>query len=777
MLQTSMPDTMDSQRRWQRPLAIARMKTLAVLLLPVISCAGVVTARAAEDAPSGVAAVEVSDKGCSAIMSSPVYLDQTWTWGRQDVNTFNFKSCDSNEDGLAGPGEAQDWTVRALPDSVALAWCSFVAPDANTLILHPEIPVDPPGGEAWTEDIDLHIDSRRLVVGHTYRVRVENISEASGGSGAVTAWPCALTLEPISMPTLRATASDGSLAHIELSWSRVDTVGEAMTSYSVYRGDSEDITLATLGEAALVASGLASGSGSFHDDSGLAAPTSVYAVIGYYGDRGAVLISNTASIVIGAPGYTELVWVDDFEDGDVSTSPAWTIQQDIGTSVWVGSANDGLAMYIESNLQYRPRAILDAPIADHDFRLGFRAATPCGREKHVYFLDDSGRTAYLMRHRIHWVKIDVVAYDAAGDSIGITTPIDVPLTYSLEDHDYDLIMTGDVMSVYRDGAVIASGALGLPDDQWHDDITSVVLSTFYDGVSAPNPHCQQWFDDVRLAVDTGERTPAGTLEITSLAVDGEALPVAAPVIEVGQGQAVDLAVGIQYDTASATAAIRPLFLVPSWSSGTPGPTRLLAEVSHGSADTVAVDVTAPTEPGSYYLLFGVFNECCAENFASATSWLFHGDPVWGDGNDLTDLSIEEIASIQGAGNLTRMYTGHDSPVTIAAAAIRIDVTDMSAVDGTVPAGQPGFVAIYPNPFNPAVTIEFEMPGAGIASVRIYDVAGRRIRDLLVGTTTAGRHRVQWDGRDGLGRSMSSGRYFCRLHAGGVSRTRSLMLVR
>ncbi len=84
---------------------------------------------------------------------------------------------------------------------------------------------------------------------------------------------------------------------------------------------------------------------------------------------------------------------------------------------------------------------------------------------------------------------------------------------------------------------------------------------------------------------------------------------------------------------------------------------------------------------------------------------------------------------------------------------------------------------FPNPFNPITTIRFDLPGPGPVSLRVFTVAGRPVATLLEGPVATGRHEVSWDGRDGEGRLLPSGTYFCRLEAGAVSLTRSLVLLK
>jgi hypothetical protein len=85
---------------------------------------------------------------------------------------------------------------------------------------------------------------------------------------------------------------------------------------------------------------------------------------------------------------------------------------------------------------------------------------------------------------------------------------------------------------------------------------------------------------------------------------------------------------------------------------------------------------------------------------------------------------------------------------------------------------------YPNPFNPSVTISYDLQAAVSVELDIFDVTGRRVCSLKNGDVqAAGRHEVVWRGQDDRGRSVSSGLYYCRLRAGAYARTERLMLVR
>lgn len=86
-------------------------------------------------------------------------------------------------------------------------------------------------------------------------------------------------------------------------------------------------------------------------------------------------------------------------------------------------------------------------------------------------------------------------------------------------------------------------------------------------------------------------------------------------------------------------------------------------------------------------------------------------------------------------------------------------------------------AAYPNPFNPATTIVFEVPTQEHVCLEVYDVAGRRVRSLVNEVKSVGRHEVVWRGRDEKGRKVAAGVYFTRLQAGRFVANRTVTLVK
>jgi hypothetical protein len=83
----------------------------------------------------------------------------------------------------------------------------------------------------------------------------------------------------------------------------------------------------------------------------------------------------------------------------------------------------------------------------------------------------------------------------------------------------------------------------------------------------------------------------------------------------------------------------------------------------------------------------------------------------------------------------------------------------------------------PNPFNPTTTIEYGLAEAAHVTLRIYDVSGRLVRELVQEHVAAGVQAASWDGRDDRGASVSSGVYYYELKVGSVSSGRRMVLMR
>ncbi|MBI2620035.1 MAG: T9SS type A sorting domain-containing protein [Ignavibacteriales bacterium] len=84
---------------------------------------------------------------------------------------------------------------------------------------------------------------------------------------------------------------------------------------------------------------------------------------------------------------------------------------------------------------------------------------------------------------------------------------------------------------------------------------------------------------------------------------------------------------------------------------------------------------------------------------------------------------------------------------------------------------------YPNPFNPTTTLLFTLHTSLFTTLKVYDLLGREVVTLVETDLKAGEHVLRWDGRDRVGKQVSTGVYYYRLTAGDLVQTRKMILVR
>lgn len=79
---------------------------------------------------------------------------------------------------------------------------------------------------------------------------------------------------------------------------------------------------------------------------------------------------------------------------------------------------------------------------------------------------------------------------------------------------------------------------------------------------------------------------------------------------------------------------------------------------------------------------------------------------------------------------------------------------------------------YPNPFNPSTKINFALPKSTYVSLKVFDVTGREVADLINGNLNAGVYEFDFNAS-----KLNSGIYFYRMNAGSFSETKRMMLIK
>lgn len=79
---------------------------------------------------------------------------------------------------------------------------------------------------------------------------------------------------------------------------------------------------------------------------------------------------------------------------------------------------------------------------------------------------------------------------------------------------------------------------------------------------------------------------------------------------------------------------------------------------------------------------------------------------------------------------------------------------------------------YPNPFNPSTSITFDIVDKGFVSLKIYDMIGREVANLVNKELNAGSYTYNFDAG-----KLNSGIYFYKLQTGNFTETKKMMLIK
>jgi uncharacterized Ntn-hydrolase superfamily protein len=79
---------------------------------------------------------------------------------------------------------------------------------------------------------------------------------------------------------------------------------------------------------------------------------------------------------------------------------------------------------------------------------------------------------------------------------------------------------------------------------------------------------------------------------------------------------------------------------------------------------------------------------------------------------------------------------------------------------------------YPNPFNPSTNIKFSINKNSYVTIKIFDVSGKEITNLLSSQLNSGTYIINWEPY-----KLPSGVYYYRLEADGYADTKKMVLLK
>lgn len=79
---------------------------------------------------------------------------------------------------------------------------------------------------------------------------------------------------------------------------------------------------------------------------------------------------------------------------------------------------------------------------------------------------------------------------------------------------------------------------------------------------------------------------------------------------------------------------------------------------------------------------------------------------------------------------------------------------------------------YPNPFNPSTQIQYSIAEAGLVNIRVFDILGRQVADLVNKQQSAGSYTVDFNAQN-----LSTGVYVYRIESGSFQASKKMILIK
>ncbi len=150
-------------------------------------------------------------------------------------------------------------------------------------------------------------------------------------------------------------------------------------------------------------------------------------------------------------------------------------------------------------------------------------------------------------------------------------------------------------------------------------------------------------------------------------LNGQAVDSPGTNIDVNPGEQITGTLEIRVHNSHHSGAIVPVGATVTWGERKTQPWQVAGNLRTGWSDlSVAVNKTAPTTPGEYYLIIANRGECRYYHVLSATNWAtsksssfcgsFESQPIWNDGNDIGwDWNSSHFQQAKSTGQVSQLW--------------------------------------------------------------------------------------------------------------------------
>lgn len=138
---------------------------------------------------------------------------------------------------------------------------------------------------------------------------------------------------------------------------------------------------------------------------------------------------------------------------------------------------------------------------------------------------------------------------------------------------------------------------------------------------------------------------------------------------------------------------------------------------------------------------------------------------WSDTEILSDHTYNYWLEAQDMDGTSQFY----GPTSITTPSQNINAPNIPLVTG--------LTSVYPNPFNPDLTIHYTVERSCPVQIYITNIRGQIVKELVNAAKDRGTYKFIWDGTDSSGRPCSSGVFYIKMLAGGKEYNKKAVLLK
>lgn len=131
-----------------------------------------------------------------------------------------------------------------------------------------------------------------------------------------------------------------------------------------------------------------------------------------------------------------------------------------------------------------------------------------------------------------------------------------------------------------------------------------------------------------------------------------------------------------------------------------------------------------------------------------------------------------ILIVHRIGNVSKSIRIHVAPNGVEGVNFEMTALHQNEISANQPSGSVTLFQNYPNPFNPSTLISYALPLSGGVTLRIYNIGGQVVNELVNRFQNAGTYTIVFDAAN-----LASGTYFYKLQSNGYNQTRRMTVIK